>query len=100
MGPLVRRRQPPGWGEAAAISGGQRGPLGQCTSWLRFPAEFGLRGSGPAPLPGLSSRWGGLSGEDCYPGLEIGLLMMFDPVAAIAHIVISKLGSASVSSLL
>ena len=46
LGPLVRRRQPPGWGEAAATSGGRRGPLGQCTSWPRFPAEFGLRGSG------------------------------------------------------
>lgn len=28
LGPLVRRRQPSGWGVVAATSGGRRGPLG------------------------------------------------------------------------
>ncbi|XP_077622275.1 uncharacterized protein LOC144233304 [Crocuta crocuta] len=58
----------------------------------------GFRPGSPSWSP--FSLWAGLSGGDCFPGLEIGLLMMFDLVAAIAGIVISKLGSASVSSLL
>lgn len=58
LGPLVRRRQPPGWGKAAATSGGRRGPLGQCTSWLPFPAEFALRGSGNKGVGGGGGLWG------------------------------------------
>ncbi|KAI5282083.1 Dna-Directed Rna polymerase Ii Subunit Rpb1 [Manis pentadactyla] len=54
----------------------------------------GFRPGSPSWSP--FSRRAGLSGGDCFPGL----LMMFDPAAAIAGNVTSKLGSASVPSLL
>ncbi|XP_077844546.1 uncharacterized protein LOC144338536 [Macaca mulatta] len=101
LGPLVRRRQPPGPGRRS-----------RCHLWrptrspgtVRFlPSAAGRVGSPwfrPAPRSWSPfSRWAGLSGGDYLPGLAIGLLMMFDPAAGIAGNAISKLGSASVSSL-
>lgn len=69
----------------------------------------------PVPTPSVSFQLSvsGKGGLNCiflllphfffffcfFLGLAIGLLMMFDPAAGIAGNVISKLGSASVSSL-
>lgn len=69
LGPLVRRRHPPCQGEVATTFGGRRDPRGQCTFCPPLPADFGL------PHPGL--------------------LIMFDPVAAVVPDVISKPSSVS-----